>query len=1028
MCGKQGIWSAALALVLAAVAADVAVAQSGAAPEISAPGPGEIVDQGLYTVRGQIGAAPADDIWVVFVVDVSGSTASAGFDCNGSGTVDAADDLNGDSQLGEMLDCEIAALIALNTSLAAIPGSADRVHVAIVPFGNDAAVADVGGGAGQQDFVAPTDDLDGDGRDRTTDIVQVAASLDQAYVSLFDVRLVGSGTNFGAALATSLDVLDGKPGARLVFFLTDGVGLVAQSSLDRVTAAGVEVHPFAIGPATDGCAPGGTLDSIARAGGTECVFAPDPAALTADITGGPSSIASVTVALDGGAAVEASVDPLGNFAAEVYLSPGTHEIVVTVEYTDGTEASSSRSFTAETTTRIVAMGDSFSAGEGITPFADVPGPAHGCHQSTIGYPTLLGTTGFEIPGISSSITLEYVACSGAVLPNLLAVSQNARGETHIVQAGRLDASVDLAVFTIGGNDLGFAQIMTHCATQFDCWEDGFAPLTSGRVLSADEFLLARLVLFLPEAESFFTTARERTGDNAAVVAMGYPELFDDGIALRFGCKEALVFERSERLWLNDRARLFSDLLEGAAAQSGIWFIDVIPEFRDHRVCDGGWNDNGEWIVGHETSAKLTGDGSFHPNAMGAVAYARLLSEFLNDRVAEGGPLTPAGLPLNPGAATEGFAEGGAHPDATSADESAALFDDAEPVPYRQVNVDSLPTPAELGLTTADMAEIAAMRFGLAEIGGLSARRGDATCSNLAAPGEQLIVEGSGFAPGSQVTLYLHANTEDERRLASEPVIADDLGRVSASVIVPEDLEPDPSGEIQAGVVVGFEGIDGETGGFRRVAETLFVDVAEGECTAYVRQAGDTSLDGGPAPSAAATPDVPVLVNLVGSPISETCRAMVDPDTLNGEVIIGTPGDDVLVGTHRSDLILGGGGDDRIFGGGGHDHICGGDGNDVIRGGNGGDVIDGEAGNDDIAGGNGRDLIYGAEGDDRLRGNRGADRLFGGPGKDRMQGGPGRDSLDGGEGEDVAHGGPGTDTCVLSERRRCERGRGRATAR
>jgi len=997
MRGVLVTWSVVLTLVLVPVVTRAAVAESAAVPEIIAPAQDEVVDQGLYTVRGHIGAAPAEDIWVVFAVDVSGSTFLSGFDCDGSGTVDAADDLNGDSELGEVLDCEIAALIALNTSLAAIPGSVDRVHVAVVPFGSEATVADVGGNAGQQDFVAPTDDRDDNDRDRTADVVQVAGSLDQASVALFEVRLVGSGTNFDAALSASLDVLDDKAGARLVLLLTDGDGPLADSTLERVASAGVEVRPFAVGPATDGCAPDGTLDRVAQAGGSTCVFAPDPAGLTADVTGGPSSVSLVTVALDGGIPVEASLDPLGNFAAEVFLSPGPHEIVVAVAYVDGTQTSSSRAFTAETTTRFIAMGDSYSAGEGITPFVDVPGPAQGCHQSMLGYPTLLGTSGFEIPGISGNVTLEYVACSGAVLSNLLAVPQNARGETHIVQGGRLDASVDLVTFTIGGNDLGFSALMNHCATQLDCWEDGFAPLSSGRVLSADEFLLARLALFLPEAESFFTTARQRTGDNAAIVAMGYPELFDDGTALRFGCKEALVFERSERLWINGRIRLFGEALAGAAARAGIWYVDVVPEFKDHRVCDGGWNDNGEWIVGHETSAKSTGDGSFHPNAMGAEAYARLLSVFLNDRVAEGGPLTPAGLPANPG----------------------IVSGPIEDTPYRRVTVDTLPRLDELGLTAAELDEIAAVRFGLAEVSGLSARRGDGTCSNLAAPGEQLIIEGSGFAPGSQVVLYLQASTEDGRRAAT--VVADDRGLVSVSVVVPQDLHPDPSGEIQAAVSVGLEGTDGETGGFRRVSEALFVDVPDGECTEYAGRAGDVSLDGGPAPSAGATPGAPGVVVLAGPSIIETCLAMVDPDDLNGEVIVGTPGDDVLVGTRRSDLIIGGGGNDRILGGNGRDHICGGEGDDVIIGGNGADVIDGGAGGDVVHGGNGRDLVYGSAGDDRLIGSRGADRLFGGPGDDRLWGGPGRDTLDGGDGHDTVRGGGGVDTCTLSELVRCEIG-------
>ena len=176
MRGARKFGSAAAVLVLVSAGAiGLAAAQTSALPEIVAPSAGEVVDQGMYTVRGRVAADPDEDIWVVYAVDVSGSTLSAGFDCDGSGTVDAADDLNGDSELGEVLDCEIAGLIALNTSLAAVPGSTGRVHVAVVPFGNEATVADVGGSPGQQDFVAPTDDLDDGDRDIVAPPVQVVA-------------------------------------------------------------------------------------------------------------------------------------------------------------------------------------------------------------------------------------------------------------------------------------------------------------------------------------------------------------------------------------------------------------------------------------------------------------------------------------------------------------------------------------------------------------------------------------------------------------------------------------------------------------------------------------------------------------------------------------------------------------------------------------------------------------------------------------------------------------------------------------
>ena len=847
-----------LACALALVSVPAALAVS--TPEITFPAEGDSVDSGEVTVRGKLRAGDQDDVWAMYAVDVSGSTSSGRFDCNHSFAVDQGDDFNRDGTWGDTLDCEIAGVIALNTSLAAVPDSEERISVGLVPFGSSAAVADVSDDAGTQVFTTPSTDEDDNDRDRTADIVQVASSLDQGRVSLFSSRSVGTGTNFDPPLNTAFNELQGKTGRKIVFLLTDGFANVSQTTLNRMASIGVEVRPYAIGSGSDRCASGGALDRIGDASGFPCEYAPDPTALGAVLTGGPSDIDRVEVSIDGGEPRRATLDPLGNFAADFVIGQGSHTATATVYGTDGSTASDTVRFTARRGLSFVALGDSYSAGEGITPFVDLPGPGQGCHQSTKGYATFVGDEDYELP-VDQEVNLDYVACSGAVLKNVLAVRQNARGERHIIQMDRVNESADLVAMTIGGNDMGFSEVGFHCATQVHCYNDGFASLNSGRDLSLEEWLVIRLSLFTPELGSLFSTLRERTDNNASIVAMNYPELIDDGIALRLGCFEAAVLDRAEREFLNASAYDLKDAMSATARARGVWFADVIDEFKGHRVCDGGINTQSEWLVGVETALKLgVGDASFHPDGDGAKAYARVLTEFLRARDDE--PTTLAGLPRNPDPVSMARAASRSSAPVASA---AAATDD---------------------LTQEEIDEVAKMELGTLDVFGLSALRGDPACASRTALGEHLVVEGHGFAPGTQVRALVKAASEEGGRAFPQTLTADENGSVRASLVVPFDLEPTAGSVTDPWTAMRFE-LSGTNpdGGLRRLSQLAAIDPPDGECTAAIAAAGDIATpEGGAAPSAPGTPGVPDTLLTLGAAgamidvIPGSSRNEIEPDS------------------------------------------------------------------------------------------------------------------------------------------------------
>ncbi|WP_227270829.1 choice-of-anchor I family protein [Roseobacter weihaiensis] len=91
--------------------------------------------------------------------------------------------------------------------------------------------------------------------------------------------------------------------------------------------------------------------------------------------------------------------------------------------------------------------------------------------------------------------------------------------------------------------------------------------------------------------------------------------------------------------------------------------------------------------------------------------------------------------------------------------------------------------------------------------------------------------------------------------------------------------------------------------------------------------------------------------------------LIDQQSEEGEVLIGTRGWDLIDGT---------GGDDIILAGRGRDFVSAGKGDDVVFGERGQDTLNGDEGDDFISGGRGRDVIDGGEGNDWLLGGRGAD--------------------------------------------------------
>ncbi|MET9231825.1 SGNH/GDSL hydrolase family protein [Lentzea sp. NPDC003310] len=220
----------------------------------------------------------------------------------------------------------------------------------------------------------------------------------------------------------------------------------------------------------------------------------------------------------------------------------------------------------------VALGDSYASGAGAGSYVD-----GSCRRSSNAYPALQGA---EFP------LFRFVACSGATTKSLRS------------QFRALTSNTTFVTITIGGNDLGFTDVLTTCTLSGD-------RACEKRVAEAVGFVRSQLPGRL---DATYATIKD-AAPAARLVVLGYPRLFtpDDG------CR---TLSRVKRQALNDAADQLSDEVAKAADRAGARYVDVREAFADHGVCAAE-----PWING---LVSPTAD-SYHPNSAGQAAYFRALT-------------------------------------------------------------------------------------------------------------------------------------------------------------------------------------------------------------------------------------------------------------------------------------------------------------------------------------------------------------------------------------------------------------------
>jgi lysophospholipase L1-like esterase len=217
----------------------------------------------------------------------------------------------------------------------------------------------------------------------------------------------------------------------------------------------------------------------------------------------------------------------------------------------------------------VALGDSYSSGEGTgysTYNLNV-----GCRRSTYGYPNVVAQQ-------RANTSLNYVACSGATTADVTSK-----------QLSALNLSTSFATMTIGGNDIGFGDLITACTLR-NCASD--VTTATGKINNT-----------LPGRLSTLYAAMKSRAPQARFIILSYPRVLGSS-----GCIATTGVSASERSQLGTLEDNLNSKIRTAATAAGFTYVNSDTRFAGHNVCA-----SQEWINGLNV---LHPEESYHPNRNG----------------------------------------------------------------------------------------------------------------------------------------------------------------------------------------------------------------------------------------------------------------------------------------------------------------------------------------------------------------------------------------------------------------------------
>jgi len=248
---------------------------------------------------------------------------------------------------------------------------------------------------------------------------------------------------------------------------------------------------------------------------------------------------------------------------------------------------------------VVALGDSYTAGA-LLPLDPKAKPS-GCLRSTKAYPVLVAH--------ALGAPLTDAACTNAGVKDMTAAQPTYGEGTNPAQLTALSPDDRIVLLTLGGDDLGFLNVLKECM-KLSFTKPWGSPCQAHYTSGGTDQLLAAAATEAPRISQVLAAIAARA-PRARIVVVGYPDLFPQS----GGCWPAVPITNGDVAYLRGIEVTANAMLAADAKSAGATFVNTYTPTTGHDFCQRESVRDVEGLLPGSLALP------FHPNPRGQQAIA-----------------------------------------------------------------------------------------------------------------------------------------------------------------------------------------------------------------------------------------------------------------------------------------------------------------------------------------------------------------------------------------------------------------------
>ena len=257
---------------------------------------------------------------------------------------------------------------------------------------------------------------------------------------------------------------------------------------------------------------------------------------------------------------------------------------------------------------MVALGDSYTAGA-LLPFNLAARPL-GCLRSARAYPEQVAT--------ALGLSLTDASCSSAGVGDMTTAQRTDLG-TNRAQLDALAPDDSLVVLTLGGDDIGFMNVLDECM-ELSFTDPWGSPCRSHYTSGGTDQLAALVTSEAPRMAAVLADIAARA-PQARIVVVGYPDMFP----LSGGCWPAVPITDGDIAYLRGIELRLNAMLAADAKAANATFVNTYTPTIGHDFCQPERTRDVEGLLPGSLALP------FHPNPRGQSAIAAAVLAALQPR-------------------------------------------------------------------------------------------------------------------------------------------------------------------------------------------------------------------------------------------------------------------------------------------------------------------------------------------------------------------------------------------------------------